>query len=183
MTKPLSPTIKHLSNMKNTCKLCWIILGLFLLGNLIILSVWWISSDRTVEPEVRRFDKEEHRLQMRDNLLQNTNINEKQFDEMYGLWQEHSKRMFKCQAELDSLRQALMFETFSDSTDSSKVNLLIDELSIKQRNIEEVNYQHFRKLRNICETDEQRQMLDKLLRTRMMDDGHRKRFRGRKQKH
>lgn len=179
----LLPTIKHLISMKNTCKICWIILGLFLLGNIILLSVWWLNDKRENKMDVRRFSREDHRMQMRDNLLQNTNINEAQFDEMYDLWQKHGKRMYQCQMELDSLRQQLMNETFSNNTDTLNVNRLLNELSIKQQNIEKVNYQHFRKLRSICETDEQRQMLDELLRTRMMDDGHRKRFRGRRQRH
>ncbi len=170
--------------MKNTCKLCWIILSLFLLGNVILLGVWWFGKETQNRQEVRRFNKEEHRREMRDQFMRNTNINDAQFDQMYMLWKDHSKRMYKSKMEVDSLRQLLMNETFSDNTDTLVVQQLMDQVSAKQRKIEAFNYNHFRKLRDVCETDEQRQMLDKLLRSRIMDDGHRKkRFRGRRKRH
>lgn len=170
-------------SMKNTCKICWVILGLFLLGNIILLGVWWLDTDAKQKNETRRFSKEDHRLEMREHLLRHTNITEAQFDQMYQLWKEHAKYMYKGQTELDSLRQQLMSETFNSHSDTFAVERLLNKLSVKQRKINEANYFHFRKLRNICETDEQREMLDKLLRSRMMHDGHKKRFRGRGKRH
>ncbi|MBR8537302.1 hypothetical protein KDU71_17165 [Carboxylicivirga sediminis] len=169
--------------MRYSCKLCWIILSLFLLGNLVLLGIWWYEKEPEQNEDVRRFNKEEYRDQMRGMLLQNTSINEEQFEEMYQLWQDHSKQMYKSHIELDSLRQLLMNETFSNNTDTIKIRNLMNQLAFGQQQIEEINYQHFRKLRNVCETDEQREMLDKLLRSRIMKDGHRKRFRGRRKNH
>lgn len=166
--------------MRNTCKICWLILALFLLGNIILLGVWWFDTDAQENRIPKQFNKEDHRLRMREQLLHDANINEAQFDEMYKNWKGHSKQMYQSQMEIDSLRQQLMNETFSNKTDTQNVNKLLNEVANKQRRIEEANYHHFRKLRDICETDQQREMLDKMFRNRIMKDAPKKRSRGRR---
>ena len=166
--------------MRKNCKICWLILGLFLIGNLALLGVWWFDNDSKANYGEQRYKKDGHRGNMREHLKQNAGINDEQFNEMYQLWKVHGKEMHKRQAELDSLRQKAMQETFKNITDSVSINQIFDQIALKQRGIEEANYHHFRKLRDICENDRQRDMLDKMFRSKIMDDGYRKRYKGRR---
>ena len=169
--------------MRNTCKICWIVLAIFLIGNIVLLGVWWFENEKDSEYRGERYKKEDYRNKMRKHLFDNAGIEGEQFERMYDLWKSHSKVMHQHQSEADSLRKRLMNETFRNNSDSLNVELLFDQLANKQRAIEKANYYHFRKLRDICENDKQRDMLDKMFRSRIMHDGPKKRFRGHRNKH
>ncbi|WP_430815015.1 Spy/CpxP family protein refolding chaperone [Carboxylicivirga sp. RSCT41] len=167
--------------MKRPCKICWIILALFLLGNIILLGFWWFDDDQ--EDRRREFSKEERHQGMRQHFIRNAGIDEEQFDEMYALWKEHSKKMNSLQEYSDSLRQVLKAETFSDSPDSLEVKALFIEIADKQRQIEEANFYHYRRIRSICKTEEQREQLDKMFRSKIMDRRPQRRYKGHRGKH
>ncbi|MCT4646058.1 MAG: hypothetical protein N4A74_13815 [Carboxylicivirga sp.] len=169
--------------MRNNCKICWIILALFLIGNVVLLGFWWFDNDEKPKFGKQKYKKEDNRIRMKEYLLQNAGIDDAQFNEMYNLWKKHGSDMHRRQSELDSLRQMAMQETFKNITDTSTIHQIFDEIAFKQRGIEEANYHHFRKLRNICKTDRQRDMLDKMFRKKMMEDGPRRRYRGHKHRH
>ncbi|MBK3519291.1 hypothetical protein [Carboxylicivirga marina] len=168
--------------MKITCKICWITLGLFLLGNVVLLGVWSFD-DKKSERNKRDYNKDERRLKMRDHFKKNAGIKDAQFDSMYQLWKGHSQEMDKHQSEIDSLRHLLLNETFSDNPDSTTVIRLFNKLAEKQVAVERENYYHFRNLRSIGETDEQRKAIDKMFRSKLIDSDHRKRFRGQRHKY
>ncbi|WP_430809375.1 MULTISPECIES: hypothetical protein [unclassified Carboxylicivirga] len=169
--------------MKNTCKICWTILTLFLLGNIILLGIWWLKTDAEPNVQKKNYDKEEHRMRMHRHLLKNAEINEAQFDEMYGLWKQHARRIRSHESAIDSLRKRLMNETFNNNSDSVEAGRLIDQISRQQKLIEKSNYYHFRQLRGVCENDRQRELLDQMFKERIMREGPKRRFRGRRHRH
>ncbi len=165
--------------MRRPCKICWLILGLFLVGNLVLLGVWWRSNKDRRRPEKQTYNKDDRRGRMREFLIDKAGVDDRQFEEMYTLWTKHSELMRNSQYEVDSLRKVLMDKTFSVENDEAKVELLLDQLAQKQRWIEKANYHHFRKMRQVCKTDQQREMLDKMFRTHIQNKGPHKRRRGR----
>ncbi len=150
--------------MNRNCKICWIILGLFLIGNLAILGVWFIKDDDHRPYKNYKYKKEDHRDQMRHHLREKAGVDNEQFEDMYRLWKEHGKRMYQYQNEVDSLKRQLMELTLTTDHKDSTVKTLLDELADKHRTVEEINYKHIRKMRAVCKTDEQREMLDKMFR-------------------
>jgi len=166
--------------MRRPCKICWLILGLFLIGNLLLLGVWWFSNEDRGLSERRNYKQEDHRGRMREYLIDEAGIDDRQFEEMYALWLRHGENMRSSQSEVDSLRRILMDKTFSAENDELKVELLLDRLTLKQRQIEEANYHHFRKMRQVCKNDQQREMLDRMFRSNIEKRGPHKRRRGRR---
>ncbi|MCG8582068.1 MAG: periplasmic heavy metal sensor [Bacteroidales bacterium] len=167
--------------MKRPCKICWIILALFLLGNIVLLGFWWFDDDHGERK--REFSKEERHKGMRQHFIRNAGIDEEQYDEMYSLWKNHSKYMNSLQQNSDSLRQILKTETFSDNPDSIKVKALFAKIANKQREIEEANFYHYRRIRSICKTDQQREQLDRMFRSKIMDRSPQRRHKGRRGRH
>jgi len=167
--------------MRQSNKLCWLILGLFLVGNFVLLGVWWYSSQADgvvrTRPDVNPGNQQ---MRMHDFLQNKVGVEGEQLDEMYGLWQEHRKKMRKHRNEIDSVRRALMDETFSSEYNKDQVNNLLDDLSARQRLVEQENYEHFRRMQQACTTDQQRQMLQKIMRSYTEKRGPHKRRRGRR---
>jgi Spy/CpxP family protein refolding chaperone len=167
--------------MRRPGKICWIILALFLLGNIVLLGFWWFDDDNSERK--REFSKEERQRGMRQHFIKNTDISEEQFDEMFALWKKHSMHMKSFENNIDSLRKIVISETFSDTPDSVKVKKTIVEIAKQQQQIEEANFYHYRKIRSICSTDKQRELLDKMFRSKMKDGHPKRRHRGHRNRH
>ncbi|TRX66027.1 hypothetical protein [Carboxylicivirga sp. M1479] len=171
--------------MKNNCKLCWIILGLFLLGNIVVVGVWFLNDngrERNRSRTSKSQGSQNHKERIRKHLMEDAGINNDQFEDIYKLMKVHFEGMHIAQQEIDSLRHLLMDQTFSNNNDSIEVNNILDLISLKQRDIDQANYYHFKNVRGKCNTDEQRQMFDKMFRSRMMPSTKSKRFRGNRHK-
>ncbi|MCU4157625.1 hypothetical protein J1N10_16735 [Carboxylicivirga sp. A043] len=162
--------------MKRPCKICWIILSLFLLGNIVLLGFWWMDEDSAEKK--KELSKEERHKGMRQHFIKSAGIDEEQFEDMFALWKKHAKYMNSLQENTDSLRQILKNETFSNNPDSIRVKELFTEIANTQLQIEEANFYHYRKIRRICETDEQRELLDKMFRSKIVDRHQQRRYRG-----
>lgn len=162
----LQPTKQKTTEMQKKCKLCWGILGIFLVANLVLLSVWWLDSRESRKIEPGSYEKPDfHRQRMHDFLLREAGVDEVQFDEMYKLWDQHSQVMRESRIELDSLRKILMNETFSDNTGDDRVNSIVDEMTRVQHRIEILNYHHFKLMRQVCKNNAQRARFDHIFRT------------------
>ena len=151
-----------------------------------LLGVWWFGNEDKGAAEIRIDNREDHRMRMRKYLIDKAGVDDRQFDEMYALWKKHGELMRASQSDVDSLRRLLMDKTFSAKNDEAEVELLLDKLAGKQRQIEEANYHHFRKMRQVCKTDRQREMLDRMFRSHIDNKGphkgSRKGRRGRRQR-
>jgi len=166
--------------MRRPCNICWLILGLFLVANLVLLGTWWWGNEDNRPVNKRLYNKTDHRTRMREHLSDKAGVDDQQFDEMYALWKMHGQMMRTSQSEVDSLRRILMDKTFTAENDETKVDVLLDKLALRQRQIEEANYHHFREMRQICKTDQQREMLDRMFRSYIEKRGPHKRRRGRR---
>lgn len=144
--------------MNKNCKLCWIILGLFFAANVALLSLWWMSSQKQSNRSRGR-DKTEMK-RFREHLESNIGIDSMQFNEFNKLRHVHFEQLKQTKVKIDSIEKLLRLETFTDNSDSIKVYGLIDEIAAFQKEVEMQNYIHYRKLRSVCKSEEQRKRLD-----------------------
>ncbi|MCU4177379.1 hypothetical protein [Carboxylicivirga sp. N1Y90] len=144
--------------MNKNCKLCWIILGLFFAANVVLLSLWWMSSQKKTDRSRGRGKMEMKRL--RQHLESNIGIDSVQFDVFNKLRHVHFEQLNHTKLKIDSIERLLRLETFTDNSDSLKVYGLIDEIAVYQKEVEMQNYIHYRKLRSVCKSEEQRKRLD-----------------------
>jgi len=163
--------------MKRNCKICWLVLGLFLLGNVLLLSVWWFRSDRCDRDRGnRRSSREEYTNHMRHFLNEKANIDSAQFDQIANLRGDYYVQLEPLKQNVDSLRKELAFYTFSDGKDTAVIAHLIGEIVGNQREIEFLNYTHYKVVREVCYSEEQKQKLDQAFRDFVCK--HHKRRRG-----
>lgn len=166
--------------MKRPCKICWLILSLFLIANFVLIGVWWFDNDQPEKQKDKAYSSEGRRERMREHMREQAGVDDAQFEEMYQLWELHGKDMKGFDDEMNQFRHSLMQESFSISADSVKVNSLLDSIMILQRKIDDANYKHFRSLRDICKSDEQREMLGKMFRSFGDKNGRHSRGKGRR---
>lgn len=163
--------------MKQNCKFCWILLGLFFLGNVLLLSVWWFRSDRCDRESGRsRSSREEYTNHMRQFLNEKANIDSAQFDQITNLREDYYVLLEPLKQNVDSLRKELAFYTFSDGKDTSVVTHLVGDIVRNQREIEYLNCKHYKAVRKVCYSVEQKQKLDQAFRDFVSK--HQKRRRG-----
>jgi len=159
--------------MKRNCKFCWIILGLFLLGNVLLLSVWWTRRDRC---DKGRFSREEYANHMRQFLNEKAGIDSIQFEQISGLRKDYYRLLEPLKDNVDSLRKELAFYTFSDAKDTAVVADLVGKIVGNQQKIEYLNCTHYKAVRKVCYSLEQQQKLDEAFRDFVSK--HHKRRRG-----
>ncbi|MBI9061681.1 MAG: hypothetical protein JEZ14_06805 [Marinilabiliaceae bacterium] len=164
--------------MKRNCKFCWIILGLFLLGNVLLLSVWWLKSNRCdwERGERRSSSREEYTNQMRLFLNEKASIDSVQFAQISILRGDYYVLLEPLKSNVDSLRKELAFYTFSDGKDTSVVADLVGEIVRNQQDIEYLNCKHYKEVRQVCYSEEQKRKLDQAFRDFISK--HHKRRRG-----
>ena len=112
------------------------ILGLFLLGNIFLLSVWWLRSDRCDLPFKKdRYSREKYAEHMRHFFKEKAGIDSVQFEEIHSLRMEYYKMLEPIKRNMDSLKKELAFYTFSDQKDSLVEAELINQIVNSQREI------------------------------------------------
>ena len=148
--------------MKNKCTLCWSILGFFLIANMVLLGLWWFDKKEEKIPENDKIEQPEFRNRMQDLLSREAGVEKEEFEEMFKLMSQHKRGMWKYKADLDSLRRVLMDQTFSYDEGDEKINEIIDKMTVLQREVELMNYHHFRQMRAVCKDDNQREKLERL---------------------
>jgi len=161
--------------MKRNCKFCWVILGLFLLGNVLLLSVWWLRSERC-DRSKRRPSREKYTSQLRNFLSEKADVDSIQFAQISNLRDGYYELLEPLKNNVDSLRKKLAFYTFSDGKDTTVVANLVEEIVFNQREIEYLNCKHYKSVRKVCQSEEQKQKLDMAFRDFISK--HQKRRRG-----
>ncbi len=129
----------------------WVFVLLILL-NLSTLYILWSKdknkSDRPFPPPRERagnfilFLREE--LKFRDNQVQD-----------YGQYRnKHAERTRRLMNQVHSLKQEMFNEIFKDEPDSTKANMIAEEIGIIQNQIEKVTFAHFLDLKKLCGTEQ-----------------------------
>jgi len=137
----------------------------FFVGNLVVLSLWLTNSDNGSQTgQFENKNKEKLKAQWKQRFMQKLDLDDAQFDEFERLRNQHIKAIFTCQKQIDSLKEGLMDQTFTKSSDSAVVHVNITEIAELQKEIEFLNFNHYRKIRSVCRNEEQREKLDQTFR-------------------
>lgn len=167
--------------MKAPGKICWIILSLFMIGNLVLWGYWWKDRQAYLQKNIEKIESRRHpqKEDVRNHYKKKLGFSDEKYDRMMNLWGEHRRELREHEIQIDSLRKELIELTFSDIKQEEREEELIDQLVMQQRLIEKSNVEHFGKLREVAETEEEKERLDKMFRTFMDRKGFSQRRGGR----
>lgn len=99
---------------------------------------------------------------VRGFLEEQLNLSDKQKEEFNKLRDDHHKRMMEIQDSIKNEKDQLFDQISVNTPDEAKVNLLVNFIGEHQKQIELVNFNHFQKMRAICD-DNQKEKFDKIL--------------------
>nr|WP_321451869.1 hypothetical protein [uncultured Carboxylicivirga sp.] len=147
--------------MGRSCKICWVILAVFFVGNIIVLGLWLANSgDSNEAGGLKSANQEKVKKQWKQQFMKKLDLDTMQFNEFERLRGEHLSQIFTYQKQIDSLKEVLMNQTFTGEADTFVVDESIDKIAELQKNIEYLNFTHYRKIRKVCKSEEQKQKLD-----------------------
>ena len=151
-----------------------------MLGNVLLLSIWWLRGGRCDGDRGKgRSSREEYAKHMRLFLNEKAGIDSVQFEQISNLRTDYYVLLEPLRNNVDSLRKELAFYTFSDGKDTSVVAELVGEIVHNQREIEYLNCKHYKSVRKVCRSEEQKQKLDQAFRNFVSKHHKRRGGRGR----
>jgi len=147
--------------------LTYIIIALLLLNFGTLAFLWFHKPPKPnrefVEQHEMNKPGEMNRLgEMRGFLEDQLNFNDKQREEFNKLRDEHHKALMVIQDTIKSLKDRMFDQLILNSQDSLKVNSLAASIGDAQKQIELITYNHFQKVRALCD-NEQKQKFDKIM--------------------
>jgi protein CpxP len=99
-------------------------------------------------------------------LIHELNFNEKQIADFEKLKEEHHGQVMKLQEDSRIFRDSL-FEKLKTVISATEVSALADSVAGKQKAIELVTFDHFNKVRNLCDAEQKKKfdnIIDDILR-------------------
>ncbi|NPA35411.1 MAG: periplasmic heavy metal sensor [Chlorobi bacterium] len=154
--------------MDKKCKICWGLLLLFLLLNIIFIGIWVSRTTVQNEPlntEVVKKAPVERRYGQ--YLIKKLNMDSAQAKVYFRLKKKHAEQMRATTKQIDSLRVLLGKQVFSEEQDSVRVAELIEEITTKKMEFEWDNINHLKEIKSML-TDEQREQFDEIHKNMMM---------------
>lgn len=148
--------------MNRYCKICWIILVLFFFGNVIILGVWYYKHMGWHHDEGRKFSKEQFEQRFKMHLENEVGMDSIQYINVKSIQINHFKQLESLNFEIDSIKKLIMEITFSNEHDSLKIANYSGQIAEKQMEMEIANYDHYKSMRDICNSEIQKGKLDSL---------------------
>lgn len=165
--------------MIRNCRICWIILAVFFIANVALLSLWWLKSEKRGDYRKQRESyREKASSRLRDHFKKELEMNDAQFDLFNAMRQEHMEQVYLHQIQIDSLSKLLKNQTFSDIHNQELVNTYASELAELHKQLELLNYSHYKELRAKCSNDQQRERMDRVFR-HLIEYKHKRHRRGR----
>jgi len=156
--------------MDKKCKICWGLLILFLVLNVIFIGVW-VSKTASVQKEgiPAITDKKKSMAERKYGrfLVKKLDMDSTQAKVYFALKKKHAEQMRKTSGQIDSLRILLGKQVFSEDQDSSVVADLIKQITEKKMEFEWANINHLKDVKSIL-TPEQREKFDELHKNMMM---------------
>lgn len=96
--------------------------------------------------------KPEHHQEPKQVIIEKLDLDNKQVKEFEVLIEEHKKKINREDVKLRRLKKEI-YKTLSTDEFSLK-DSLINELSIVQRSIENIHYEHFKALKKLCKPEQ-----------------------------
>jgi len=155
--------------MDKKCKICWGLLILFLLLNIIFIGVWVSRTAVQKEKVPVTFGNKKNSGERKYGyyLIKKLDMDSVQAKVYFELKREHSRKMRSISKQIDSLRVLLGKEVFSEKQDSARVAELIKEITTKKMEFEWDNINHLKNIKSML-TEEQREKFDEIHKAMMM---------------
>ncbi len=135
-----------------------IVLALLNVG---LLGLIWVKSEKTPKPAKENYEKQDKRHNRKGSLEKDLNFNEDQVEKMQALKRTHKNKLYTLMRELKH-HETQLFRKYNSVTDREIDSIALITGKIRSE-IERMNIRHFKEMRTICETDEQRQKFDTLI--------------------
>ncbi len=155
--------------MDKKCKICWGLLILFLVLNIIFIGVWVNRTATGKEGISATIEKKKKYSERKYGyyLVKKLDMDSTQAKVYFALKKKHAKQMGMISGQIDSLRMLLGTEVFSEEQDSARVAELIKQITVKKMEFEWDNINHLKDVKSIL-TEEQREKFDEIHKNMMM---------------
>ncbi len=151
--------------MDKKSKVCWLLLILFLVLNIIFIGVWInrTNEGNTTLIKGSNIDNSGSKTQKkyRNYLVKELKMDSVQAKEYFDLKGKHSAAMKETMRKIDSLRVLLGNEMFSEVQDSARLSELIENITAQKVIFEWNNINHLKDVKSIL-NEEQKISFDKL---------------------
>jgi len=151
--------------MDKKCKICWLLLILFLVLNILFIGVWINRTNERNTTLIKdsKIDKSGTKTQKkyRNYLVTELKMDSVQAKEYSDLKGKHSADMKETMRKIDSLRVLLGNEVFSEAQDSARLSELIENITTQKVIFEWNNINHLKDVKSIL-NEEQKISFDKL---------------------
>ena len=150
-------------------KVLWITIIILILLNLTTLAALWVTRNHRPLSEI-----EIHHREKKNFLHNKLKLSDEQLNEFHDLKVMHKKQMGVMLDSIRDLREKLMCQMKKrDLNDSSR--LLIHDIGEIQSDIEQLNYEHFRDILNICDSTQKSIFIETMRKAFLPDRDDRKR--------
>lgn len=151
--------------MDKKCKICWSLLILFLVLNVVFIGIWIEKTD-VVENTLVKGDRVERggsrsKNRYKNYLMKELDMDSLQAKEYIALKRKHVTEMKQAMKKIDSLRVLLGNEVFSEEQDSVRIAELIEDITTQKMMFEWENINHLKEVKSIL-SEEQRMTFDKM---------------------
>ena len=143
-----------------------VIIIVLLLLNSATLAFMWLH--RPGPPPHMEFQHDPNMTQGRNEprpgefLIHELNLNDSQLTDFIKLRDEHQSATIKIEQDIKNNKDEMFKMLGSAQTDSSKLNQITDNLAKDQKQIEMALYNHFSKVRSLCD-DSQKKKFDNII--------------------
>jgi Spy/CpxP family protein refolding chaperone len=147
----------------------WLVILLAALNITLIITIW-------MTPKVKEMKgPESHHKGPAKMIIAELHFNEKQIEEFNALKDEHRATVEELKAAGKKQRDVFFALLSQENPDPSIVNSKADSISANQKAIEMVTFQHFKKVRALCDTEQKKkfdEIIGEILQNMMRPDRH-----------
>ena len=151
--------------MDKRCRICWGLLILFLLLNIVFIGIWInrtnVTPNQILEGNQLGEKGIKHQQKYRNYLVKKLNLDSLQAKMYNDLKCKHVEEMKETGKQVDSLRVLLGDEVFSENQDSARLAQLVKEITTQKMIFEWKNINHLKDVKSIM-NEEQRVLFDEL---------------------
>ena len=151
--------------MDKKCKICWSLLILFLVLNVVFIGIWIEKTDvgrsTLVKGDKVERSSPKSKNRYKNYLMKELNMDSLQAIKYIALKRKHVTEMKQALRKIDSLRVLLGNEVFSEVQDSNRIALLIEDITKQKMMFEWKNINHLKDVKSIL-SEEQRLAFDKM---------------------
>ena len=141
--------------MKRNCKICWFLLIIFLIINVVISIIWFGHIKRSRERAKVSMEMRQEKWRNTDMILKDSvGLDTLQLLKLSELRVAHMENVKSYIKQADSLRGLIKEMTFSEQNQPDTVSRLINEMLTVEQQLEWLNYSHFKNIRKVCTADQ-----------------------------